>query len=343
MASPQTMQDDPNVKLPPAVQAQADRANALMAAVAANQQIEIQQELDPALDANALALQPELDPNAPPAEAPKPAPAPAPAEDNWEHKFKSEVGRNAALRDQLAGMSAQVQNLQNVLAAMNQPALDQPAGELTFESLTDDERREYGEDLLGVVGKKAMAEVAPILKKMQDRLDAQAATIKSLSGTQSVNAQQKVLDVLDDKVPGWRVINDSEEFLAWLALPDAFSGAIRHNMLKEAFAQGNASRVMAFFSGFNAEAAATAPAGTPKPTPAADPAPRVTLEELAAPGKAKAAPSSAGAEAPKPIITRAQISAFYAEVAAGRWKGRDAEKLAAEKMIFDAGNEGRIR
>ncbi|MGI9136762.1 MAG: hypothetical protein ACR2JS_06855, partial [Candidatus Nanopelagicales bacterium] len=201
--------------------------------------------------------------------------------------------------------------------------------------------RDYGEDFLKVVGKKAKEELGPIIKAYEAKI---ADLERRLTGVNSVvqqDTQQKLLDTLDEKLPQWRELNTNEEFLDWLRLPDPFSGAIRHEMLKSAYAQGNASRVLNFFNGFLAEEAATSPARA-EPEVGTARVPKVPLQNLAAPGRAKTA-ASASAPAEKPIFTRAQIAAFYADVAAGRYRGKDADKAKFEGQIFDAQREGRIR
>ena len=149
------------------------------------------------------------------------------------------------------------------------------------------------------------------------------------------------MSTLDEKLPNWRDLNTNEEFLSWLQLPDAYSGDIRHNMLKAAYAQGNAHRVLAFFNGFLAEEAAVAPAQG-EPDYSTTTVSKVPLQNFAAPGRAKTA-ASASAPAEKLNISRAQVASFYADVAAGRYRGRDAEKNKLEAQIFEAQREGRIR
>lgn len=342
MSTGTIMIDDPNVKIPAAVRAQADRANAIIGQInqpqasADGEDRDDGQQRQPDLQADALLNAP-----ANPAPAQQPSQADDDAE-NWEHKYKSLHGRMTSLTSTNAQLTERVNNLQNVIAAMQAAAPERPTAELTFEDITEDERREYGEDLLGVVGKQAMKHVAPVLKQMQDQILQQSQTIRSLSGKQAQTEQGSVLDTLDNKLPTWREINTSDDFLAWLALPDAFSGDIRHDMLKKAFTAGDAPRVLAFFNGFLKDEAATSLTTKPLPDQNATRVAKVPLVDLAAPGKAKAA-AQAPAAPDKPIINRTQIAAFYSDVAAGKYKGRDAEKDRAEAMIFSAQQDGRIR
>ncbi len=338
-----TMNDDPDVKIPAAVRAQAERAEALF-----NQQggdrpnppAEPEEQPQPSpqpteLDAPSLTQSP-ANPGPQPTED-----EPSGDDEKWEEKYKAMHGRVKGLLKDNQRASERIANLENIIAAM-QAAPDVAPVELAFEDVSDEERNDYGEDMLKVVGKKAMAQVAPILKQMQERLDAQAQTIKHLTGKQSVTDQDKTNAYLDKELPNWREINFDDEFVAWLSLPDPFSGGIRHDMLKEAYAAGNAPRVLAFFNGFLKEQGATGKTSSKEPDPAATRVAKVPLEELAAPGRAKAAPT-APQDPAKPIIARADIVAFYADVAAGKYRGRDAEKDAAEAVLFSAQREGRIR
>ena len=150
-----------------------------------------------------------------------------------------------------------------------------------------------------------------------------------------------MLDHLDTKLANWREINVNDDFKEWLRLPDPYSGAIRFDMLRAAYAENNAPRVLAFFNGFLAEEAALAPSSG-EPDPTAETVKKVPLETLAAPGRAKTAAGN-NAPAEKPIFTRAQIAKFYADAAAGKYRGKEVERDRFEKQIFEAEREGRIR
>jgi hypothetical protein len=146
---------------------------------------------------------------------------------------------------------------------------------------------------------------------------------------------------LDAQVPNWRELNSNSEFLSWLNLPDAYSGAIRKELLTAAYNRSDANRVAAFFKGFISDEAATNPASYSQPDHVAPRSNKVSLETLAAPGRAKTAAASAPAE--KPIFTRAHITEFYSDVRRGKYAGKEAEKDRIEKDIFAAQREGRIR
>jgi hypothetical protein len=269
-----------------------------------------------------------------------------PGEESWEHKYRSIHGRYLRSQDQVRQLGEQVQNLQNVISTMQAtgaaPAKSDMPPELSPERLvTDEEIADYGEDFLKVVGKRAREEMAAVIKPYTDRIAQLEGQLEGVTGFVKQDAQQKLHATLTERLPNWREVNTNQDFLNWLSLPDPYSGAIRMNMLKAAYTQGDANRVLAFFKGFLAEEAAVAPAGK-EPDQTGTRVPKVPLQNLAAPGRAKTA-AAQNAPAEKPIITRAQVAEFYSRVAAGDYRGKDDEKNRFEAEIFAANREGRIR
>lgn len=344
----QTLQYDPDVKLPKGVREAAARAEAYFQSAQPTEaptegEAQVTSQGNPELDASALAGDVQQAPAAEPTEQ---APTTTTTDDDqsWEHKYKSIHGRYVRTQEQIRSMAEQITNLQNVIATMQATAPVAPvvAPELAAERLvTDSEVADYGEDLLKVVGKKAREELAPVINAYKAEIEGLKKKLEGFSGFVQQDSHQKLLSTLDTKLPNWREMNTDQQFLDWLSLPDPYSGAIRHDMLKAAYAQGDASRVLAFFNGFLAEEAAVAPANA-EPDYEATTVPKVPLQNLAAPGRAKTA-AATSAPAEKPIFTRAQIAAFYADVAQGKYRGKDADKNKAEAAIFAAQREGRIR
>lgn len=263
------------------------------------------------------------------------------SDESWEHRYNSMKGRFDRAQTQLTQQTERIAALERTLAAMQaQPRNTETSSELSAERfITPEEEQDYGSDFLNVVGKKAKEELLPIVKRYENEIAGLKAQLAGVGNYVAQDAQSRMMGALDREVPNWREQNVNPEFLNWLALPDPYSGTIRHDMLKAAWERHDAPRVAAFFTGFLSEEAAYRPAGSEPPAKSAG---KVSLESLAAPGRAKtAAASSAPAE--KPIITSAQISKFYADVASGRYNGRDEEKMRFEKSIFEAQREGRIR
>lgn len=322
---------DPNVRLPAAVVAATQRA------------VAIQEEMRKAQAASEAPPAPDPVPPQPPA-PPGPAADPHASEPDLEHKLRSAEGRLAkaererlALASRLAALEAQRPVLQQ-----SQP---QPVAEIEVKRLvTPEEEEEYGTDFLKVVGRKAREELASELFKVQRQINDLTGRVGNVSQSVAMSARDTMKAELDQALPSWREINYDDKFLSWLALQDPFSGVIRHELLKSAYAANNTSRVLTFFKAYLAEEAAGSP---PSPGNGAQPAPnggtpptKIPLESLAAPGRAS--PAAPPVPADKPVITRTQITQFYADVAAGRYRGREAEKLENDAAIVLAANEGRI-
>lgn len=333
-------QFDPAVKMPAAVLAASARA----------EQFYKSQEADPPpaedagkpqevpLDAKPAAEAPKA-PEAPPA-PPQAQSQPTGDDQTWEHKFKSAQGRYERAQRQIEQLVSQVNSMQSLMATMQAPApAENP--EMRFERLvTPEEESDYGTEFLGVVGKKAQEVISPEVKALRSKIE---ELENRLSGTQqhiTAQTREAMLNTMDQRLPDWRQINLLDEFKQWLALPDTYSGAIRHELLKTAFDRNDTARVLAFFNGFLAEEATVAPAT--RDTGRSDPPAKPSLQDFAAPGRAKSAAASA-APAEKPVITRSFISKFYLDVSQGKYEGRDDEKARVERQIFDAQSEGRIR
>lgn len=352
-----TLPHDPNVKIPAAVRAAAARSDEIIRAMNAQEGVTsesngeqqgAQPAPEPVQPAAQAAPEPVQPANEPSAEPPKPQKTAKEApsgddESSWERRYNSMKGRFDRSQSQIKDLSEQIQSLQNIIATMQAQTPSQPMPELQVEKLiTEDEERDYGQDFLKVVGKKAKEELAPIIKGYEAKIAELEKKLQGVHGVVAQDSHAKLMSTLDEKLPDWRDLNTNEEFLSWLKLPDPFSGAIRHDMLKAAYAAGNASRVLAFFNGFLAEEAAVAPAKGDSDEVPTEKVAKVPLAKLAAPGRAK---SAAGNSAPaeKPIFTRAQIAQFYADVANGKYRGKDSDKNKVEAQIFEAQREGRIR
>jgi len=340
---------DPNTFVPPAV-----RRNAELAEAAFRAQGGQPAEAPPA----EVPVQSPTDPE-PPIQTPPPEPAPPPSaapraevtfggnsgvpEETWEHKFKSEEGRWRRARDDVRAMSDQIASMQQMISVLQNKSLasDTPPELRPQSLLTPEERNEYGDEFLGVVARRAKEELSPEVQALQHKLSTLERRLDGTTQQTHAEARAKMEATLDQRIPVWRDVNFMDEFKQWLALPDPFSGAIRHNLLRAAYEQNDTPRVAAFFNGFLAQEAASIP-GQTGPDNAYQNGGKVPLETFAAPGRAKTAAAS-GAPAEKPIFTSAQISKFYADSAAGKWRGKEAEYNRIDAQIIEAGAQGRVR
>jgi|SRR5579859_1593023 len=318
---------DPNVKTPAAVRRSVALADQAFESQNPKPVEEVTPESNPPVEKPSEVVEKPAEGN-PPAEKPR----------DWENdykamegRFKAEQKQNRELVKRLTSLESLVANLQ---ASQNEAPVASP------KLVTEQEENEFGKDFLEVVGKKTKETVGGELGTLKNKvrsLETQLATVTA----QSVgDARAKLYSKLDEKIPNWREINTRDDFLGWLALPDRLSGAIRHTLLKDAFDQNDSARVLAFFKGFLKEAT-SAPTDEGVEVPVT-PAPKPSLEQFAAPGRAKTSAAPSTAPGDKPHITRAQVKQFYDDVQKGRYRGREQEQTANEAMIFAAMNEGRI-
>jgi len=230
--------------------------------------------------------------------------------------------------------------MERLMAGMAAPRqTTEPAAPARMISPEDEE--EYGPEFLSVVAKKARDELSADLANFASRFESLEHRVQGVDQVTARTARERMEHDMDTKVPEWRNVNHDPNFLAWLRLPDPYSGATRHMLLKQAFERNETSRVLAFFNGFLSQEAAEAPRGD-QPDDVTSQG-KVPLDTFVAPGRARTTAATDDAPVEKPIIKSTQISRFYADVAAGKYSGREAEKVRAERAIFEAGREGRIR
>ena len=285
----------------------------------------------------------------PPAyEPPQQPPQAAEDDDSWRHKFQSEQGRTQALRSDVSRLSDEITNLRRLLATVQSAPPPPPSRQETFKAdITAEERAQWGDDLIGIIERKAREIADQQTEELREQVRQLGGQVHNVGQAAAINAFERMKQTLDGmrEISNWRHLNDAQEFVAWLAYPDRLSGRKRHDMLQEAWSQCDAGRVSAFFADFLKDYPGLAPSPARQAAGGAGQQPtKPTLESMAAPGKARSsAPASNGAgRDAKPRITTGDISRFYADKIAGRFKGREADADAYEREIYAADKEGRI-
>ena len=275
----------------------------------------------------------------------QPQPVSAPVEtslqpDNWEHRYLSMKGRYDQSQQIMGGMQEQMtemgQQLQRLVGQQNQQRQEPPK---PVKVITPEDERTYGPELIDLARRAAREEMQPQFEAA--RQESQRASQR----TQGL-AEQEVRNQLDVQMPNWREINTDPAFLQWLNLRDLYSGSVRRILLTQAFQAASAPRVIAFFKGYLAEAQATGqlpaqPATATTPVPPRQAA--VSLDTLVSPGRAQPAPGSDGQPPEAPIFTHRQVREFYSHAGMARYAGRQADRVADEKLIFEAQAAGRVR
>ena len=270
-----------------------------------------------------------------------------PAQDYY-HRFVSMQGRWRGAQDQLERQQAEIQafgdelvRTQQMLASMPQPTYQNGHAAPPQQPLvTQLDEQQFGTEVIDLARRVARETLAPELQSLRGENEQLRSQLQR-------TGKQTIFSVLDERLPEWRQINVDPAFKRWLSLPDIYSGGIRQRLLDAAVKAADAPRTLASFTGFLREAAQgqssqPQPAPSPAEPPPAARQPPLSLEALAAPGRARPAPGEQPA-ADKPIYTRAQISRFYADVRRGAYAGRENDKAAIERDIFAAQQEGRVR
>jgi hypothetical protein len=341
---------DPRVKMPPAVVAQAKLADDIIKQVYPSSDASKEPPKEDGKPADkpadgvtkagdnnpAAPVTPEVkkteekkeEPKAPPAEAPR----------DWEHDAKTWKGRYDKQVEQTRTLSQRLGEMERLMAELQAKPAPKTEVPVTQQRLiTPQEETDYGSEFLNVVAKKAKEELLPIIAKQEVELENLRSQLNGVGTMVTQDAHERMRNLLSQRVPNWLELNTKSEFLNWLALPDPYSGNIRQSMLTAAWNANDGPRVANFFMGFLSEEAALTPTTTQPAVPAKSGKP--SLDQFVAPGRAKTAATN---PAEKPTYTSRQISQFYADSAAGKYHGREAEKAAIEADIFAAQREGRL-
>jgi hypothetical protein len=353
---------DPNVKIPQSVLNAGKRSEAIQHAIAGTAEPSVATQVENGQPQDGQDL-PSQD-NQPasngqdhqPAQGELPLQQPAEDDASWERKFKSLQGRYEGearrSRDAITQLS---QRLEQMEQERNQLRNSQPVQEErpAPNVLSEQEIADYGPEFVDVmrrVATESAERAAGPLNEEINRLRQAMGYVQQETGNAFINRMNTTIGAV---IPNWAELNKDARFIQWSQLPDVFSGAIRKTLMQDAWNSGDPHRVAAFFQAYLAEEAATNPQGgngqrTPPPSrmvvsdsPGGPPTPGAPLDlsSLAAPGRAHSAASN---PAEKPVYTAAEITKFYTDVAAGRWRGREAQQQAVDHDIILAQREGRI-
>lgn len=214
----------------------------------------------------------------------------------------------------------------------------------TKSLITEGDVKEFGADLIDMVGRKVTEMVGMRLDALEARIAKLSEGLGTVETRQVQTAEQEFYSDLAKAVPNWKAINSDPEFLEWLNVPDELSGELRDTLLKRAGGSLDAKRVAAIMKlwldetrgGTEAPVADAAGAGeAPSGAPSA-PTPSLPLEKMVAPGATRG--SAPPVKAKGKVYSRKDISDFYAQKA--RLSKEEADKI--ERDIFRAQHEGRI-
>lgn len=189
----------------------------------------------------------------PEAAAPDPAPEPEPAKEKpskqddddasvWKQKYKTLQGMYDAevprLHGQVKDLTSQISDLTAKFEASQQAAAE-AATQAEQSLVTDEDRQEFGDDLLEVQRKVAREVAAPLqaeldaMKAENNKLREQLETTGQQVSTTSFEAQ------LTNAIPNWAAINTSPEWIAWLEETDPMLRGPRKLAAQKAYTEGD--------------------------------------------------------------------------------------------------------
>jgi hypothetical protein len=274
---------------------------------------------------------------------PQVAPQPEAHDDSpWETRYKVLQGKYnkevprltrdlGEMREQLGLMTNQMREL---TAAPKTYDFD-PASIAAEVPIHQEEVDEYGEELLDLIGRRALQAVLPEIRRIEARIEDIARNLVGVNSSVEGNHHEKFLQRLDTEHKAWRKLNTDEGFLDWLEELDPFTGVARKHLLEDAVKNKDAERALMFFRAFEGDGRKpAAPQNARKQQETA-------MERMAAPGQGRTASATAAPQEPE-IWTRSDISRFYVDVRKGVFKGREAEKDQIERSIIAAASQNRV-
>jgi hypothetical protein len=358
-------QIDPS-SIPPAVRKAAELADKAMAEQAAARAAEEGQsppfqepQPGPEPAPEPVSADPEPQPE-PRAAEPDPEPQPRAAEpreeqpsddESWKQKYDRQVGRTRRLQQDLQAMSTRVDEMQRLLSTMQSAPTPAAASPFSAEQLLTPEEQEEWKEVLPVVEKRFRELSAPVEHQFKQEIDQLKQQLDNQHKTTVASARDRLHSTLNTHpVIGlqsdysWQTLNNDDDFVEWVQYLDPLSGRKRQSLLKDAYDLNDAGRMVAIFEAYLRERGLTPAAHQTNGNGAASAPPASNgLERFAAPGPTRSAPASSRAPAGPQHFTTGDITRFYTDRTAGRWKGREAEANAYEAEIFKAQRAGRIR
>ena len=245
----------------------------------------------------------------------------------WEHKYRVLQGKYNAevprLHDEIKGLKESNSFLQGKMELLERLVAEksaQPEDQQPEEEAPEVENlKENFPDIYEGV-KKLLDSVANQTKDTTQKVEATGAQVNNvLANLFYAN--------LANKVPDWETVNSSREFVEWLQQRERFTGSTKHELLMNAFAQGDADTVAEFFLEFKNESRSTAPNGN-----------RPLSSKQVVPPTGKPSPAPSGT--PSPTYKQSDIEEFYRQAALGKIPLK--ERNATEAKFTKAMQEGRI-
>lgn len=321
--------------LPTQVQAALDAAEATLAEARSQQELNTTEAAFAAADASNVETVEQATPQPQPAPV-EVSPPPVPQVNEWENKYRILQGKyNAEVPELTRKVHGLENSLQAAISRLDEVSKAKEQQPVQAKAADPKDIENFGSDLVDMVQRVSNSSLEQVVRAVDGRIKQIEGALGELRNqllgttkTVAMTAEQTFFDRLTKLVPNWEQLNTNQAFLAWLAQVDPVYGVPRQAALDRAQKALNADHAAAVFNAFAPPAKQEAPKG---PDP---------LEQ-------QVSPKSAGSEPPlpenKPVISQAQVTAFYNDVRQGVYRGREAEAARIEALINTALAEGRIK
>jgi hypothetical protein len=227
------------------------------------------------------------------------------------------------LRTQAVQFQEDMVKMQNIIQTLTEQLNAATAKKDPYDGLfTPEEKDLIGEETLAAMAKANKAALDSRIKPLQDQLEQQKKQSQNQRDADLARQKRELSESffgkLESLVPNFRKTDTNLGFLQWMKEADAASGYPREVIFKRAQANGDVGRCAEFMLQYRALLA-------PK-------------DKLA--GKTTPTSSASGKRpVPKkpttPQITPAFIDKFYQDAIRGKYKGKEKERQAIEKLIDD--------
>jgi hypothetical protein len=174
--------------------------------------------------------------------------------------------------------------------------------------ITPQDRENFGDELISMTQRAAVDALSPELQRLH-------AENQHLRGMAQRSQRAEIERALDHSGIDWHRVYSDPRFSQWLSQPDSYSGGIRSQLMRNAVANGDAARVVAFYRGF--------------------------LSDHGAPRGSSSRSYQSRPQTVKPVYSREDIRKLYEQRRLGAIS--DAKCGPIENDIVAAGREGRVR
>lgn len=256
----------------------------------------------------------------------------------WKQKYKTLQGMYDAevprLHQQVKDLTSKLDDLATQVKASDkavEEAKEQAKHEQLQNLVTDEDRQEFGDDLIAVQRKVAREEAAELYKQLEAVQGENAQLREMLEQTGSKVTQNSFEQELHRLVPDFAQVNTDPEWVKWLDEHDPLLRAPRRVVAEKSYSEGDAESVAHFVDLFK------------QSQQVAEPAKQAVDKELESQIQPSKSTSSPNTPAPKgKTYTNDQIRAMFVKITHMTKAGKADEARKLEAEIDAAYMEGRV-